>query len=490
MVRIQQTILERYIRNLLVGQCGFILMWYIVRMSRFTLFYHSELMNSYLWYLYYAPIIFIAVLGFFSAMLVEKNEEQAKHTIKKYSFIFVIAAALLLLVVTNNFHKLVFVFEKNTLYDDYTYNAGYYCVAAFVVLLHFLTFVICTQKSVTYVSKKKVWVVPAIYSVLVLYLILYIKGVLSLRDVLGFEPVKFPEVYIFFTMLIWESYMQTGLIPVNTGYDGFIKNSSLSIKIENDRGEVFLVSKGFRETEDNVSKSNVVEHSIKSTNKIVSWITDISDINALTEKLNEVNAELSEENEMIEQKLLLSQEKIAIEKQNMLYDKMYSATESQMVKINSILQNVDADGTDFKKCLSRVCILASYVKRKSNLILICENAESINIEELAFCFRESVDYLNLYGVVSSFDLKAAGAVNGKAANEMYDCFENILEAGLDNISAVMLTLSKKDGRAVLGVELSTDGQKLPEVIFEGRETSFSYSSEDNVVYASVSEGVT
>lgn len=95
-------------------------------MCRFTLFGNSELMNSYFWYLYYLPIIFTAVFGFLSAMLVEKNEEQARQTLKKYSFVPTVCAVLFLLVLTNNIHGLVFVFEKNTTYDYYTYIGSLY----------------------------------------------------------------------------------------------------------------------------------------------------------------------------------------------------------------------------------------------------------------------------------------------------------------------------------------------------------------------------
>lgn len=486
-VRIKKTILSRYIRNILVGQCGLIMLWYIVRMCRFTLFYHSELLNSYLWYLYYVPIIFIAVLGFFSALLVEKNEEQSKLTMRKYSFVFVIGAVLLFLVLTNNFHKLVFVFENNTLYDDYTYNIVYYCIVVFEIPLHLLTFVICTKKSINTVSKNKLWIVPAIYLVFVIYLVLYGRGMLDFQDLLGIEPVKFPEVYIFFTMLIWETYLQIGLIPVNIGYDNFVKNSSLSIKIENEYDETFLVSKGFRENVNNIAKNNAIEHSVKSNNKIISWLTDISDINALTEKLNEVNSELSEENELFEQKLKLSEEKTVIEKQNMLYDKMYLATSPQMSAVYDILENTGVESGNYRKNLSRACLLGVYVKRKSNLVLISENKQEINTEELAFCIRESVDYLNLCDVTACFLSSAGGMINGQTANAFYDCFESIIESVADDLSAIMVVLSEKDGSTVLSMKISFDKPFGFSVNYENQFIETSVDNQDTTAYITIRE---
>ena len=488
-VRIKRTILSRYIRNILVSQCGLILFWYVVRMCKFNLFRGSELLNSYFWYLYYIPIIFIAVLGFFTAMVADKNEKQSKDVLKKYSFVFVIGIILVVLVLTNNLHNLVFVFENNTLYDDYTYNIVYYCIVAFEIPLHLLTYVICTKKSINSVSKNKLWIAPAIYLVFVIYLVLYGRGMLDFRDLLGIEPVKFPEVYIFFTMLIWEAYLQLGLIPVNIGYDDFVKNSSLSIKIENEYGETFLVSKGFRENVNNIAKNNAIEHSIKSDNKIVSWLTDISDINALTEKLNEVNSELSEENELIEQKLKLSEKKTVIEKQNMLYDKMYLATSSRMAAINGILENTGVESEDYRKNLSRACLLGVYVKRKSNLVLISENKQEINTEELAFCIRESVDYLNLCDVTACFMSSAGGMINGQTANAFYDCFENILESAGDDLSAAMVTLSEKDGRTVLSVELSLRNPLEFSLSYENKLIETSLDNIDDTVYIRIREVV-
>ena len=163
----------------------------------------------------------------------------------------------------------------------------------------------------------------------------------------------------------------------------------------------------------------------------VYWVEDITKINRIREQLAEINAQLSEENELIQAENALKRQRAQIEEKNRLMDAMTGLVQPQLQQINRLLEDGGA------KNLKSVCLLGAYVKRRVNLALICEKKAIVPVEELTHCIRESLTYLTQYGAVCALHQEGSGSVDSRAAQLAYDYFEDCLEAALPSLTALM-----------------------------------------------------
>ena len=53
-----------------------------------------------------------------------------------------------------------------------------------------------------------------------------------------------------------------------------------------------------------------------------------------------------------------------------------------------------------------VCVIGAFVKRRSNLALICEGENAISADDLIHCLRESLEYLEGCGIVCAMNASA------------------------------------------------------------------------------------
>ncbi len=89
----------------------------------------------------------------------------------------------------------------------------------------------------------------------------------------------------------------------------------------------------------------------------VYWVEDISKINRIQVQLAEINAQLSEENELIQAENALKRQCTQIEEKNRLMDEMI-AVQPQLLQINRLLEEESIQN------LKQICLLGAYVKRR------------------------------------------------------------------------------------------------------------------------------
>lgn len=83
-----------------------------------------------------------------------------------------------------------------------------------------------------------------------------------------------------------------------------------------------------------------------------------------------------------------------------------------------------------------MCVIGAFVKRRSNLALICEGERSVSIDELTYCIRESLEYLEGCGVVCALTSSTGGIkTDGTVLQTAYDFFEDCVETACFRRSA-------------------------------------------------------
>ena len=430
---ISSRILHRNVRRYLLLGCAMAVMWMFLRAVKYRFFLTDPDITRHLWYLYYVPQILAPLFSLFAALELGRRDGDAISA--RWHLLFIPAALLICGVLTNDLHQMAFRAAPGaaTLEADYTHGWLYFLVMAWTIALLLITGTIIYRKCRVFESRKYAWVPLSVF------LGGFALCALSFANIYTFH--KMPECFCLTFAALWESCLQVGLLPTNRQYRYFISESTIAAQIVDGHGHPVYRSKNAPALSPDQLAAAAQEAILLDANTRlqsapiqdgrVYWVEDISRINRIREQLAEINAQLSEENELIQAENALKRQRAQIEEKNRLMDAMTGLVQPQLQQINRLLENGGA------KNLKSVCLLGAYVKRRVNLALICEKKAIVPVEELTHCIRESLTYLTQYGAVCALHQEGSGDVDSRAAQLAYDYFEDCLEAALPSLSALM-----------------------------------------------------
>ena len=431
---ISSRILHRNVRRYLLLGCAMAVLWMFLRAVKYRFFLTDPDITRHLWYLYYVPQILAPLFSLFAAL--ELGRRDGDGISARWHLLFIPAALLICGVLTNDLHQMVFraVPGAATLEADYTHGWLYFLVMAWTIALLLITGTIIYRKCRVLESRQYAWVPLSVF------LGGFALCALSFANIYTFH--KMPECFCLTFAALWESCLQVGLLPTNSHYRYFFSESTIAAQIVDGQGHPVYRAKNApalspdqlddAAREPILLDANTRLQSAPIQDGRVYWVEDISRINRIREQLAEINAQLSEENELIQAENALKRQRAQIEEKNRLMDAMTGLVQPQLQQINRLLENGGA------KNLKSVCLLGAYVKRRVNLALICEKRAIVPVEELTHCIRESLTYLTQYGAVCALHQEGSGDVDSRAAQLAYDYFEDCLEAALPSLSALMV----------------------------------------------------
>ena len=430
---ISSRILHRNVRRYLLLGCAMAVLWMFLRAVKYRFFLTDPDITRHLWYLYYVPQILAPLFSLFAAL--ELGRRDGDGISARWHLLFIPAALLICGVLTNDLHQMVFraVPGAATLEADYTHGWLYFLVMAWTIALLLITGTIIYRKCRVLESRQYAWVPLSVF------LGGFALCALSFANIYTFH--KMPECFCLTFAALWESCLQVGLLPTNSHYRYFFSESTIAAQIVDGQGHpVYRAKNAPALSPDQLAAAaqeailldaNTRLQSAPIQDGRVYWVEDISRINRIREQLAEINAQLSEENELIQAENALKRQRAQIEEKNRLMDAMTGLVQPQLQQINRLLENGGA------KNLKSVCLLGAYVKRRVNLALICEKKAIVPVEELTHCIRESLTYLTQYGAVCALHQEGSGDVDSRAAQLAYDYFEDCLEAALPSLTALM-----------------------------------------------------
>lgn len=467
-----QRIPSKEMRRWLLLADFFMVLWIFLRVLKYYFFY-KDLYSRYFWYAYYIPQILIPLFVLFSAICAGRKQ---RRFAKKWYYLFIPAAVLIIGTLTNDVHQLAFRFNPGfqNWNFDYGYGLLYFADMLWLFGLFIISICVLYQRSRVAQTRKYVWMPFMWLLPAVLYGIYYSKGSFFFEKKL----FEMPEAVCFLMISLLECCIQTGLIPSNIGYNHIFMASSISAQIADMDGHTIFFSHNARqisveqrrmaETEDIFIDEDTILHSEKIHGGRLFWTDDIRIINQLNHRLADTGDELAGENALLKAESQLKKQRIKIAEQTQLYDSITILVSTQIQKINSLLLGLTEDSPEFEKNMKLACVLNAYVKRRSNLALLCKKEEYLKMDELALCIRESVDYLMQYGVVCSFWQIGAGEIFHLLAEKFYEGFEMIVESVLPSLSVLLITLGAEHGKPFL--KLSMEGiTGLPMRELEGIE---------------------
>ena len=329
-------------RWLLLG-CTMTVLWLFLRAVKYR-FFSDDTVTRYLWYLYYVPQILAPLFSLYAALQLGRREGD-KFSPRWY-LLLVPAALLIGGVLTNDWHQLAFRAAPGaaTLEADYTHGWVYFAAMAWMITLLLATGILVYCKCRISKSRQYAW------ALLCAFVGGFALCALSFANIYTFH--KMPECFCLTFAAFWESCLQVGLLPTNGHYRYFFAESTVAAQIVEGQGQPVYRAKNAPAL--TAKQLNAAAHAailLDADTRLQSapvqdgrvyWVEDISKINRIREQLADINAQLSEENELIRAENALKRQRAQIEEKNRLMDAMLSLVQPQLLAINRLLADESA----------------------------------------------------------------------------------------------------------------------------------------------------
>lgn len=397
-------------------------LWIGQRIFKLTVPSDYETLLRYLWYSYY---IFFSL---FVTICMDLGYSQ-RHCIENQSsvpWVLGIGNLLLsLLVLTNDFHQLVFIFPKGLSVADaiHGYGVGYYLILGAYglqfLLVNVLLFKDAKKQKLLGLRQLQPLGVSVLYAI---YVAAYIQG----SPLVSYTELVW--VTILWAFLWLELLLDTGLILSNDGYVDFFTNSNLAMEIQDMEGHV-----QYRSQRVPKEPSEYIERkTMPIQGGQVVWYRDVRQ---LCEKQRELQLarealqrayDLDKKEEMIRRSYI----KLLIERK--IYDELQEVLRTKGVLILQYTKFLETavPGNAADEAVSRLNVLASYIKKRCVMMLRGKEDHILPGNELYLALKELFRYLERTGLKVLLEFQVEGNLSTEKALAMYDFMEQLCESAV------------------------------------------------------------
>ncbi len=473
-VSVRRRIVDGRIRTRILIACAFMLLLFILRMCKYSYFPDDIYVNEYVWYAYTIPLTAIPVCFFMAAINVEpvRNPRLVAVAEKALVVLIVIVAVV---VMTNDYHSFVYNITVRP-EKEYTHEWCYWVILGIRVLLSIGVLYVLMKKCSLSAAKKK-WYIPAISIAASCILLTWYLIYGGAPKIMGYKLFQVQEAVCIPFIIAFESIIQIGLIPANSGYRRIFDHSGINACIYDDHDQPVIVAgagshpantteAGTDELQDigenddpgtpDIGYGDTSDYSHNSDQRIcrapisggyITWVEDLSPVNCLNREIAEVTEELADENELIRRENEVRAERISYEERNRLYNSIASAVRTRAVRAYALLDEAScADDVteDDQENIIYASVLSAYIKRMGNLILLSDRSDTLSSVELGASIRESLDYLKLNGCRCFIYENCRCELSSQSVLLAYELFEDAMEDAWSRLNAVSVSLDQED----------------------------------------------
>ena len=444
------------------------------------------------WYLYYVPMLLLPLFLLAIALLVSPKDNV--RISKIWYAALALTVVLIVLILTNDLHQQAFAFRPDFVDWDSDYSRGwlFYVVTGWQFLSYFAAIILLVIKCRIGGAKKSAWIilVPVVIGIVMYVLLLLDK----MPKINGAPIIEFPEAHIFTAAIVLECCMQLGLIPTNTEHGKLFRNLSISAQITDQKGTPVyssatakaLTTEQFSLTSGSRIDEHVVLHKMSLPGGFGFWQDDMTELDRLNDELAEAKEGLAQEAELIRLRNELQEKQTKIRQRTLVYDTIAKCTQRQSQAISHFAKvaRASTDPQIKEEYRRRITLLAAYIKRYANLMLLSQESDVIEAGELGLSVAEVLRYLNYCGIPGEFIGGADCTVPADAALAVFETFEMLLERNYSCLKGVFVNLSAKENVLFklifedLTESLSPEEEEKLSAIGVGNEIK----CEDNVTY--------
>lgn len=451
---VSQRILRRDIRRTAVLVGWLVVGWSLLRLLKYQMF-EICLLTRLCWYGYYVFQLALPLAMLRLADIVDKPEN-AKRLLRPIWWPMAAYILSVLLVFTNDLHQLVFRFDLSGDWShNYQYGPGY-----FVVLLISLVFLLAAIVLLFRKSRHSRYLGARVFPVLFIAAILsYIMGYLF--NIPLFRDSDYTITICVLAMLFFESFLHTGMIPVNVRYGPLFAAAPLNLQLLDEEGQTVLAANGaspipksvWRRLRADMSRPllrdrDTLLHAAPIRGGMVVWQEDISALNRVRQEIQTSSARLETANALLREESEAKRRLLAAEAKAELYDELEREIPRRVSVLARLIQSLP-QAEDHQRQTAYITLCLCHIKRRYNLFFLTRQGEPILGDELGIYLDELAELAGYAGVKVLVRSGLHSQIAVRAASLCYDfCFESLSWAVRENCSTMLGYLEQEDTELV------------------------------------------
>lgn len=435
------------------------LVWLVLRTLKYEVVTDLTVAR-YIWYLYYLPLLFIPLLGVYIALSLGKSDEF--RLTGRIGALAIIPSTLFLLVITNDLHQQMFAFSSGVPGEpdnsSYTHGPVYFCCLGWMVICLFFSLILLLKKSRVPCVKKKKIIPFVIGCATVIYGILYLSGLPTVRRWFGDMNVMFCLLYA----AIYESCIRCRMIQSNTGYVELFEATTLAACIADRNGNIVLRSRAA--DEDMVCPQDGLQiirsNGIRISSAPISggyavWQDNVEPLTELRAKLSENKTKIKNNKEKLLEAYLIQKKLNELTEKNRIYDELETKYGKQIVRIGQLLKQCEgAEPVEIQNLLKRILLLGTYIKRGANLYFLSLEYEFLPQQELRLTVDEAVGAMTVCGTECSVVYHTTKPMLSSEVVRLLDLLKLVAETTIPGLYSLFISVS--DSEMDLSVECAAD----------------------------------
>lgn len=466
--QLRKRLLQSSVRKSLIAAAIMMIFWIVIRTIKYDFLLSGHFTTRYAWYLYYIPMVFIALFMFLAALHIGRNYNRSIS--RWWNLLFVPAFILVIGILTNDLHQMAFRFHDGILAwneDDIIRGPFYYGVMLWMTVLFLAILGIVFVRCAVPGKRNKIWVPMVPLAIGIIYTLFIVFN----QDNIVTFMFKVPEVGCFIFAAFMESLILVHLFPSNDSYGDFCNASSIGAGIMDGEGVIHYKSEhslpvGLEQVQKAQTEAVLLQDGNVSLKSHVIhggfgyWTRNIAEINELNWKLADMGDVLAEENAMLDAENRIAENRVILEQHNKLYDSIAKCINPQLEKISQILDTLPQEEKAFEHRMKYACVLNAYVKRYSNFLLLSHQNKNIDSAELYLAILESLEYLRMYGVKAHIEYVGGDIFPSEKILIAYELFETALEMEISGMDAVLVNLNVSGDGIELHIEVNAPEKRF------------------------------
>ncbi|MCR4876488.1 MAG: hypothetical protein K5922_04905 [Clostridiales bacterium] len=472
-------------RNRIVGAALLMVLYQLLRVFKYRMAVEPAA-ERYAVYLYFTPMSLIPTLFLMTCLHIRRGS-RAEH--RDEALLLIPPGLLSLLALFNDLHGLVYtpgIPLSEFRVDSGTYSAGpvFYVIYAWMILSFAAGLILLFREN----RMHRRDVLPYLTAVVALWFILL---TLSIRMFEGTQIPRMynnPEIHMFGMLGVFEVCIRGRMIPHNEDYPGFFRTLQIPALVTDRTFRPVYRSGGeFTANTDQLRAALVSPVCLTPDLKLSGhnirggfafWAEDETEVHRAQERLADANELIESENSLIQAETEQREKDAWLQSRHRIYHEIAEIMYPCQQRIEGLLARMEPDTPAFRSQLAFVSVLNAYVKRKTNLLLLAAEKDSLSVRDLFLSLKESANYLSLAGLQTGVLPPEEQTLPAGRVITLYDAFEAIAEQLIGRASSLMVSWKDSD------LTLATETDRVPDTA--GLPAAVRLREEEGILYMDLS----
>ena len=469
-------------KNGMICAALLMLLYQLLRVFKYRFTTEPTVMR-FLVYLFFAPMTLIPTLFLMTCLRIRRGNRPGR---RDEALLLIPPVLLSLIALTNDLHYLVYV-PKVPLpvfaVDAGTYGKGplFYALYAWMILSFAAGLVLLFREAGLHYRKA----LPYLATVVALWFGLLAFVSLAIDGTMFPRMYNNPEIHTFCMLGVLEVCIRSRMIPHNEDYPGFFKALRMPALVTDGALQPVYRSGGALAADAEQLRAALASPVYLTPDQRLSgrpvsggfafWAEDEARVHQAQDRLADANELIESENSLIQAEAEQREKDAWLQSRHRIYHEIAEIMYPCQQRIEGLLNDMEPNTPAFREQLAQVSVLNAYVKRKTNLLLLAAERDTLTIRTLFLALKESASYLSLTGLqTDARQPEEEEVLPADTVIALYDAFEAVAEPLIGKASSLMVSWKGTS------LSLATEAVRTPDV--KGLPVPVKTREEDGIMY--------